>query len=99
MTQVICISSGISSKARRLAESVTEKLSYPRHNREELLEAAIAECTQVSRLETATIKPHIFNERLGLEREYSRAFITDYLCMRALEGDMVYHGRSAHLLS
>ena len=98
MTQVICISSGISSKARRLAESVAEKLGYPRHSREELLEAAIAEGIQVSKLETAAIKPHIFNERLGLEREYYRAFITDYLCKRALEGGMVYHGRSAHLL-
>ncbi|MBW1802302.1 MAG: cytidylate kinase family protein, partial [Deltaproteobacteria bacterium] len=51
-----------------------------------------------SKLETATIKPRIFGERLALEREYYRAFMTYTLCKQAMDGEMVYYGRSAHLL-
>ena len=98
MMQVVCISSGISSKTRRLAESLAKKLGYASHDREELVEEAIKEGIQLSKLETATIKPQIFTERLALEREYYRAFTTYYLCKQAQEGGMVYHGRSAHLL-
>lgn len=97
--QVICISSGVSSKAKRLAESLAQKMGYTSHSREELLEEAIKEGIQVSKLETAAIKPSLFTERLALEREYYRAFTTAYLCKRALEGGgIVYHGRSPHLL-
>ncbi len=98
MTQVVCISGGTSSKTRRLAESLAERLGYASHSREELIEAAIEEGIQVSKLETATIKPHIFTERLGLEREYYRAFTAAYLCGKAQQGGMVYLGRSPHLL-
>jgi len=98
MTQIVCISGGTSSKTRRLAETLAERLGYAIHSREELIEAAIEEGIRVSKLETATIKPHIFTERLGLEREYYRSFTTAYLCARAQEGGMVYLGRSAHML-
>ncbi|MBW1961935.1 MAG: cytidylate kinase family protein, partial [Deltaproteobacteria bacterium] len=87
--QVVCISSGVSDRGKWLAERLAEKLGYTCHSREELIEQAIKEGIQVSKLETATIKPSIFTERLALEREYYRAFTTAYLCKRALEGGMV----------
>jgi cytidylate kinase len=98
MMQVVCISSGTSRKTRRLAESLAERLGYTVYSREELIEAAIDEGIRVSKLETATIKPHIFTERLGLEREYYRAFTTAFLCAQAQKDGMVYLGRSAHML-
>jgi len=96
--QIICISNGLSSKARMMAERLAERLGYRLHTREELVEEAIKEGIQVSKLETATMKPRMFGERLALEREYYRAFTTYYLCKQAMGGGMVYYGRSAHLL-
>lgn len=96
--QIVCISSGKSSKTQLLAERLAHKLGYKSHSREEVVEEAIKEGIQVSKLETAIIKPQIFTERLALEREYYRAFTTYYLCKKAMEGGMVYYGRSGHLL-
>jgi len=96
--QIVCISSGKSSKTQMLAERLANKLGYKSHSREEVVEEAIKEGIQVSKLETAIIKPQIFTERLALEREYYRAFTTFYLCKQAMEGGMVYYGRSGHLL-
>jgi len=96
--QVVCISSGVSTKAKRLAESLAQKMGYKSYSREELIEEAIKEGIQVSKLETAAIKPSLFTERLAMEREYYRAFTTAYLCRRAFESGIVYHGRSPHLL-
>jgi len=96
--QIVCISGGKSTKIQMLAERLADKLGYKSHSREEAVEAAIREGIQVSKLETAVIKPQIFTERLALEREYYRAFTTFYLCKLAMEGGMVYYGRSGHLL-
>jgi hypothetical protein len=46
----------------------------------------------------AMIKPRMFSERLGVEREHYRAFSVAYLCDRAMEARLVYHGRTGHLL-
>jgi cytidylate kinase len=46
----------------------------------------------------AMVKPGSFTERLALEREHYLAFVTAYLCDRAMEGSLVYHGRTGHLL-
>jgi len=95
--QIICISRG-TSRAKKVAERLAGELGLSCLSREELVEAAIQEGIQVSKLETAMIKPQIFTERLALEREYYRAFTTLYLCERAMAGGLVYHGRTGHLL-
>jgi cytidylate kinase len=96
--QIICISRGTLGGGRELAEHTAKKLGCACLSREELIEAAIKEGIQVGRLEMAMIKPRIFSEQLAIEREYYRAFCTAYLCDRALEGRLVYHGRTGHLL-
>jgi len=96
--QIICISRGTLGGGRELAEHTAKKLGCACLGREELIEAAIKEGIQVSRLEMAMIKPRLFSEQLAIEREYYRAFSTAYLCDRALEGRLVYHGRTGHLL-
>ncbi|MEJ2326478.1 MAG: cytidylate kinase family protein, partial [Chromatiaceae bacterium] len=67
-------------------------------SRERLIEAATDEGIQVGKLEMATMKPHIFGERLAVEREYFRAFSTAYLCDEAVKDQIVYHGRMGHML-
>lgn len=81
-----------------MAERLAAKLDYSCLSREELIEAATREGIQVGKLEMAMIKPSIFSERLAVEREHYLAFTTAFLCDRAMEGRLVYHGRTGHLL-
>lgn len=95
--QIICISGG-GSRTKTLADRLAYKLGYKSLSREQLAEEAVKEGIQFSKLETATIKPQIFNERLALEREYYRAFTISFIGRRMAENGTVYHGRSGHLL-
>jgi hypothetical protein len=96
--QVICISRGTLGRGGELAELTAKKLYYACLSREELVEAAIKEGIQVGKLEMAMLKPKAFSERLAIEKEHYLAFCTAYLCDRAIEGRLVYHGRTGHLL-
>jgi len=96
--QVICISRGTHIGGKELAERVARKLDYACLSREELNEAATNEGIPVGRLEMAMVRPGIFSERLALERDHYLAFTTAYLCDKAMEGGLVYHGRTGHFL-
>jgi cytidylate kinase len=98
MTQVICISRGTQSGGRELADQLAAKLDYACLGREELNEAATQQGIQVGKLEMAMVRPGIFSERLALERDHYLAFTTAYLCDKAMEGGLVYHGRTGHFL-
>jgi cytidylate kinase len=96
--QIICISRGSLSRGKELAEALARKLGYPVLSREDLIEAAIAEGIQVGKLETSMMKPRAFTERLARERDHYLAFSTAYLCEKLMQGPLVYHGRTGHLL-
>ena len=96
--QIVCISRGTYSGGQQLAEKLAEKLGYACLSREKLIEAATREGIQVGKLETAMMKPHLFSERLALEKEHYLAFTTAYLLEQALQGGLIYHGRTGHLL-
>jgi len=96
--QLICVSRGSFSAGKELAEKLAKKLDYPCLGREELIEEATRSGIPVGKLETAMIKPHQFTERLAREKAHFRAFMTKALCERALQGNLVYHGRTGHLL-
>ena len=96
--QIICISRGTFSGGKTLAEKTAGKLGYRCLSREELIEEATRAGVAVGKLEETMLKPHIFSERLALEREHYHAFSTMYLCERAREKSLVYHGRTGHLL-
>ncbi len=96
--QIICISRGTFSGGQELAAKLSDKLGYACLGREELIEAATKEGIQVGKLEMAMMKPGIFSERLALERDHYLAFSTAYLCEKAMQGGLVYHGRTGHLL-
>ena len=96
--QVICISRGTLSGGKELAVQLAKKLGYACLSREELMEAATAEGIHVGKLEMAMVRPGIFSERLALERDHYLAFTTAYLCDKAMETGVVYHGRTGHFL-
>lgn len=96
--QIICVSRGSYSKGKEVAESLAKKLDCQCVSREELVEEAIDRGIAVGKLEMSMLKPHIFTEKLVLEKEHYQAFSTVYLMERALKKDLLYHGRTGHLL-
>jgi cytidylate kinase len=98
MHQVICISRGTLSGGKELAERLAAKLGYACISREDLMEPAIKAGIQIGKLEVAMMKQRGFSDRLALERDAYLAFSTAFLCDRAVERPVVYHGRTGHLL-
>ncbi len=96
--QIISISRGSQSLGIEFAEKLSENLRYECVSREDLLEAATERGIPVGKLETAIVKPHSPSERLALELEHFKALATSILCEKALDHDIVYHGRTGHLL-
>lgn len=96
--RIICVSMGTYLGARDLAHDLSRKMGYPCLCREDLIEAATREGIQVGKLEMSTIKPRAFTERLARERDHYLAFSRAFLCERAFQGDLIYYGRTGHLL-
>jgi len=96
--QIISVSLGTYGGGRELAKRLSEKMGYPCLCREDLMEAATREGIQVGKLEMAIIKPGAFTERLARERDHYLAFSRAYLCEKALQEDLIYYGRTGHLL-
>jgi cytidylate kinase len=96
--QIICISRGSYSKGQELAQIVAKKLDFDCLDRRELMEEATRRGIPVGRMELAMIKPHTFADRLALEKEHYKAFATNMICEKALQKNLVYHGRTGHLL-
>jgi cytidylate kinase len=96
--QIICMSKGTAAWGQELAERLAAKMGYACLGREDLIEAATGEGIQIGKLEMAMLEPHRFSERLALERDHYLAFSRAYLCQRASEGSLVYHGRTGHML-
>ena len=96
--RIICVSMGTYGGAKDLAQNLSEKMGYPCLCREDLVEAATREGIQVGKLEMSTIKPRVFTQRLARERDHYLAFSRAFLCEQALKGDLIYYGRTGHLL-
>ncbi len=96
--QIVSVSRGSQSLGKEFAGYLADKLGYECVSREDLLEEATRQKIPVGKLETAIIKPHIYSERLALELEHYKALVTSILCEKALDHDIIYHGRTGHLL-
>jgi len=96
--QIICVSKGAYSAGEELAQSLAQKLGHLCISRTELIEAATNEGIAVGKLEVAMLRGRGFSQRLALERDHYLAFSRAYLCERALNESVVYHGRTGHLL-
>jgi len=81
-----------------IARDLARNLGCPCLSREDLIEGAFDEGIQVGKLETAIVKSGGFTGRLAIEREHYQAFSTAFLLDRAVDGPLVYHGRTGHLL-
>jgi cytidylate kinase len=95
---LVCVSQGSLNTGREFAESLARKLDYGFLAREEIVERAAAEGIAVGRLETAVVKRRPLDERLVHDRDLFLAFTTNMICERALQENVVYAGRTGHLL-
>lgn len=96
--QLICVSQGSLSAGREFAEQLARKLDYRLLAREEVVDKATDEGIAVGRLEMAVMRRRPLDERLTQVKEHFQAFTTMVLCERALADNLVYAGRSGHVL-
>ncbi len=95
---IITISRGTFSGGKEFAENLAKKLGYRCLSREELSEEAIKLNVPVGKLQTAMVKPPRVYQRMIPQREFYLSCITSILCKYILEGPLVYHGHTGHLL-
>jgi cytidylate kinase len=95
---IIIISCSSRSLRQEMAENLTRKLGYPCLSREELTDQATEAGIPIGKLEMSIVKGSTPAERLARLKERYLAFVTKAICERAKSGNLVYHGRGAHLL-
>ncbi|MBD3168474.1 MAG: hypothetical protein GF307_03255 [candidate division Zixibacteria bacterium] len=95
---VITISRGTFSGGNILATRLAEKLGFNCVSREELSDEATKLGVPVGKLQMAMVKPPRVYRRMGRERDQYLACMTMLLCEKILEGNLVYHGHTGHLL-
>jgi cytidylate kinase len=96
--QLICVSQGSLSAGREFAEQLARKLDYRLLTREEVVDRATDEGIAIGRLEMAVMRRRPLDERLTQVKEHFQAFTTRCICERALGENLVYAGRSGHVL-
>jgi cytidylate kinase len=96
--QIVCISRGSQSRGAEFAVKLAAKLGFECISREQILEEASRRGIPIGKIETAIIKPYISSERLALDLEHYKALATSIICEKALNNNIVYHGRTGHLL-
>ncbi len=95
---MICLSRGVFVGGEELAAQLAHKLGYACLSREQLAETATEEGISLGKLEMAITRQSSFSERLALEREHYLAFVTAQICDYSMNGGLVYHGRTGHLI-
>ncbi len=95
---IVLISSSPHGLGHKLARNLAEKTGWPLYSREQMVEKAHASGIRLSRLEASIIKSPVINEKLAREKELYLALVTKTICETAVDGNLVYHGRAAHML-
>jgi len=92
------ISGNSQSGKEELADGLAAKTGWPLVSREELVDLARERGIRIGRLEVSIMKRASTRERLSREKNLYLAFVTAALCDRADNGNLIYSGRSGHLL-
>jgi hypothetical protein len=91
------VSRGDQQRGKLFAQTLAQKLAFDCLSQEEIAELAVRDGISVGKLETAAVKKSQLTERQVIEKEHFLAFFARVLCERALEGNLVFHGRAGHL--
>ncbi|RKX27037.1 MAG: hypothetical protein DRP46_10280 [Candidatus Zixiibacteriota bacterium] len=96
--QIICVSRGSQSQGENFAKKLASNLGYECISREQILEEATRRKIPIGKVETAIVKPHRSSEKLARYLVRFKALATTIICEKALKNNIVYHGRTGHLL-
>jgi cytidylate kinase len=94
---VVVISSVDEQTRKELAENLARKLGCECIGREQMFDRATEAGIPLGKLEMAVLKRSVPRERLAGDKVRYLAFITAAVCEQAIKGNVVYHGRTAHL--
>lgn len=95
---LICISRGSFEYGKDLAEKLASKMDSVCVSREMVADEATDFGIPVGKLEMTILKHRPLSEAMGIVRDMFKAFVAHYLSERALDGSVVYHGRTGHLV-
>lgn len=95
---IVMISSMYEGGREELALALARKTDWPVICHEDLVDRARDAGIKVGRLELSMIKRPTLHEKLAREKELYLAFLRNYLCEKARQGNFIYHGRAGHLL-
>jgi cytidylate kinase len=95
---IVMISSLYQSGSEELAQALARKTQWPVLDRKSILEKARNMGIRIGRLETAVVKSPGLPEKLAREKDLYLALVTETLCEKALEGNLIYHGLAGHLM-
>jgi len=95
---VVCISRGSYGYGKEVAEKLASKMDATCLGRETITDKATEFGIPVGKLEMAVVKHRPLSESMGIVRDLFKAYVAAYLSEHALEEDIVYHGRSGHLV-
>jgi len=95
---IVMISAYAQSGKDELAQGLAHKTGWPMVSRNELIELARERGIKTGRLEVSILKQPSAREHLAREKNLYLAFMTSALCERAVDGNLIYSGRSGHLL-
>ena len=96
--QIICVSRGSYGYGNELAEKLAAKLGYDCISRESLTDKATDQGIFVGKIEASILKRRPLSEALAIQADLMKAFISASICERALDKEVVYHGRTGHLV-
>ncbi|MBW1812986.1 MAG: cytidylate kinase family protein, partial [Deltaproteobacteria bacterium] len=95
---IVLITSPPHGMGHTLAENLADKTGWPIYSREQLAEEAHTQGIKLGRLETSIIKSPIISEKLAREKELYLSFVTDTICGKMENNNLIYSGRSVHFL-
>ena len=96
--QIICVSRGSYGYGNELSERLAAKLGYDCIARENLTDSATDEGIPVGKIESTILKRRPISESLAIQVEMMKAFMSARICEHSLEKELVYHGRTGHLV-
>jgi len=96
--QIICISRGSKEYGSEVAEKVAEKTGYAILSREMITDKATDFGIPVGKLELTILRNRPLTEEMSLMVDMYKAFATAFLCEHAAKENIIYHGRTGHLV-
>ncbi len=96
--QIICISRGSHGYSSELAEKLSKIVGFTTISREQITDKATEYGIPVGKLEMQIVRQRPLSEEMSIVADMYKAFSTAYVCERALKENIIYHGRTGHLM-